>query len=171
MYPGTYQPLQAVSLLLADILQHAHSDDATLSRGLIDAIFELYQVDEGIVSQSEPPRRQLSPSGKDAWTMLVRTRRKALEQIGVDHHVLYPSPVISSSFCICGVRIAQENTVAPGAQQHGGDQSTAGQQEPMMDPFAVNEEQPGLSPGILGPMTIDWRAWDNALDPSIGMIQ
>ena len=171
MYPGTYQPLQAVSTLLADVLQHPHSDDASLSRGLIDAIFELYQVNEGMVSQNEPPRRQLSPLGKDAWTMLLRTRRKALEQIGEDHHVLYPSSTISSSSCICGVKIARDKPDAPASEQHGSsDASPVAQQIGSGDPFGAIEDQPGLSPGILSQMNFDWRAWDNALDPSIGMM-
>lgn len=169
MYPGTYQPLQAVSLLLADILQHSYSDDASLSRGLIDAIFELYQVDEGIVSQNEPPRRRLSPSGKDAWTLLARTRRKALERIGVDHHVLYPSPVVCSSSCICGVRVAPEKPGEPSTQLYwSGDRSTAGQQEIAMDPLVVDEEQAGLTTDSLG--HIDWAAWDNAVGSSLGML-
>ena len=107
MYPGTYQPLQAVSLLLADLLQRPHSDEAGLSRGLIDATFEMYQVGEGIVSQNDPPRRQLSSSGKYAWSILVRTRKKALDLIGQDHHVLLPSHMASSDFCICGQKIAR----------------------------------------------------------------
>ncbi|KAJ9494340.1 hypothetical protein H2202_010123 [Exophiala xenobiotica] len=147
------------------------NDDASLSRGLIDAIFEFYQVDEGIVSQGEPPRRQLSPSGKDAWTMLVRTRRKALEQIGVDHHVLYPSPFISSGSCICGVRVAAEKPGEPSTQQHwSSGPSAAGQQEVAVEPLVVNEEQPELLSSSLGQMDIDWVAWDNAVGPSIGMM-
>ncbi|KAK4948637.1 hypothetical protein LTR10_012641 [Elasticomyces elasticus] len=173
MYPGTYQPLQAVSLLLADLLQHPYSDDASLSRGLIDAIFELYQVDEGIVSQNDPPTRQLSPSGRDAWAMLVRTRRRALEQTGVDHHVLYPSSVVSSSTCICGERIAHDMGSGPGSQQQWGGQPTpSGGRHDEAEPDLLYEDQdpPGLSPGILGQMDFDWRAWDSALGPSEGML-
>ncbi|EXJ80889.1 hypothetical protein A1O3_07177 [Capronia epimyces CBS 606.96] len=162
MYPGTYQPLQAVSLLLADLLQHPHSDDAALSRGLIDAIFELYQVDEGIVSQNDPHQRQLSPAGKDAWNMLVRTRRKALEQIGVDHHVLYPSSVVSLPFCICGERIAQDDPEEPGSRRLWTRVS------PPAHTYDTNLEPAGLSPGSLGQIDFDWSAWDNALGPSVG---
>lgn len=106
MYPGTYQPFQALSLLLADLLQHPHSDEASLSRGIVDATFYLYQVDEGVISQIDPPRRQLSSSGRSAWSMLARTRKKALEIIGEDHHVLLPSQMISADNCVCGERIA-----------------------------------------------------------------
>ena len=121
MYPGTYQPLQAVSLLLADLLRHPHSDDASLSRGLIDAVFELYQVDEGIVSENDPPKRQLSPSGRDAWTMLVRTRQRALQLVGMDHHVLFPSNLVASSRCICGEKTSAtgNDATATALHQHG----------------------------------------------------
>jgi hypothetical protein len=106
MYPGTYQPFQALSLLLADLLENPHSDEASLSRGFVDATFYLYRIDEGIVSQIDPPRRQLSPSGRSAWSMLARTRKKALEIVGEDHHVLLPSQMISADNCVCGERIA-----------------------------------------------------------------
>jgi len=173
MYPGTYQPLQAVSLLLADLLQHPYGDDASLSRGLIDAVFELYQADEGIVSENDPPQRHLSPTGKDAWTMLARTRRRALEQIGVDHHVLYPSSVVSSSICICGEKIAHDPTHnvepddVPGSSQHGSGGGGGGG----ANPYGVTGDQAGiLSPAILGQMDFDWRAWDNAVGPSVGLL-
>lgn len=189
MYPGTYQPLQAVSLLLADLLQHPYSDNAALSRGLIDAIFELYQVDEGIVSQNDPPRRQLSPSGREAWTMLVRTRRKALEQVGMDHHVLFPSAVVSSSTCICGERIDDNGNDARGAQtvqsrreQQQQQQITGGelqldpppqqitQQQGLVseDPTAVATPMPGQM--LIDHVDFDWHAWDNALGPSVGLM-
>lgn len=170
MYPGTYQPLQAVSLLLADLLQHPYSDHASLSRGLIDAVFELYQIDEGIVSRDDPPIRQLSPSGKDAWLMLVRTRRKALEQIGVDHHVLYPS-VVSSDTCVCGetIRTGPINTSSSQSQWASHDlpdepQVTASQ------PEEIHAEELGISPGMLGSMNFDWQAFDEAVGSSIGMM-
>lgn len=171
MYPGTYQPLQAVATLLADLLQHPYSDHAPLSRGLIDAIFELYQVGEGIVSREEPSPRQLSPAGKDAWTMLLRARTKALELIGADHHVLYPSPTITSSSCICGDQIVNDDPTAPSSHQRSsGNLSPAGQEEIPRELFEVDANESNLSPGILSQMTFDWRAWDNALDPSIGMM-
>ena len=173
MYPGTYQPLQPVSLLLADLLQHPHSDDAPLSRGLIDAIFELYRVDEGIVSQNDPPRRQLSPSGREAWAMLVRTRRKALELVGMDHHVLIPSTVISSRFCICGQKIAANNqNELESGEPWGGEPSPGGVQPEGIPRYDIGEEQHEMTPGqmLLGNVDFDWRAWDNALGPSVGLM-
>lgn len=116
MYPGAYQPLQQLSLLLADLLDHAYSEEAATSRGLVDAMFAFYQVDEGIVryyqegsddtyqahfmaGPSAAPsflrrpyqKRNLSPAGRNAWMMLVNARRRALTQIGQDPHVLWPT--------------------------------------------------------------------------------
>ncbi|OAP61017.1 hypothetical protein AYL99_06021 [Fonsecaea erecta] len=173
MYPGTYQPLQAVSLLLADLLQHPYSDDAALSRGLIDAIFELYQVDEGIVSQSDPPRRQLSPSGRDAWTMLVRTRRKALELVGMDYHVLFPSNAVLSSRCICGEKISasdqHHHQQQDSTMQYQPTRPGEGQQPPITP--QIPQDMPGeqTTPGQML-YDFDWHAWDNALGPSIGLM-
>jgi hypothetical protein len=170
MYPGTYQPLQAVSLLLADLLQHPHSDHSSISRGLIDAVFELYQMDEGIVSRDEPPMRQLSPSGKEAWAMLVRTRRKALEQIGVDHHVLYPS-VVSSDTCICSETIRQRPTNSGRSEQQWTSHTTPNDQQGLINqPEDINPEELGISPGILGSMNFDWRAFDEAVGSSGGIM-
>ncbi|OAL25418.1 hypothetical protein AYO20_10452 [Fonsecaea nubica] len=174
MYPGTYQPLQAVSLLLADLLQHPYSDDAALSRGLIDAIFELYQVDEGIVSQSDPPRRQLSPSGRDAWTMLVRTRRKALEQVGMDYHVLFPSNAVLSSRCICGERISAVESQAA-AHQQTMHRTRPGEGQPPVPPLSQDmqgDNQGDQAPGqmLYDQVDFDWHAWDTALGPSIGLM-
>jgi len=170
MYPGTYQPLQAVSLLLADLLQHPYSDHASLSRGLIDAVFELYQIDEGIVSRDDPPTRQLSPSGKDAWLMLARMRRKALEQIGVDHHVLYPS-VVSSDTCICGetIRAGPSNTSSSQLQWTSQDPTDV-QPLPAEQPEEIGAEELGMSPGILGSLNFDWQAFDEAVGSSIGVM-
>lgn len=174
MYPGTYQPLQAVSLLLADLLQHPHSDDANLSRGLIDAIFDLYHVDEGIVSQHEPPKRLLSPSGRDAWTMLVRTRQRALQQVGMDHHVLFPSKVITSNRCICGEKISvgghDHGAAAVEATGRGSVGGGSGLSSQL--PEEMQEDQAEQTPGqmLYDPVDFDWHAWDNALGPSVGLM-
>jgi hypothetical protein len=178
MYPGTYQPLQAVSLLLADLLQHPHSDEADLSRGLIDAVFGLYQVDEGIVSQNEPPKRQLSPSGRDAWTMLAQTRQRALQQVGMDHHVLFPSNVVtSSSRCICGERISVSGEDAD-VQQSPPRRASRGVSSGQTAIDMGSRLPPGLgdsgeqTPGeiLYGQVDFDWHEWDNALGPSVGLM-
>ena len=173
MYPGIYQPLQAVSLVLADLLRQPHSDNASMSQGLIDTIFELYQVDEGIVTKRDPPSRRLSPSGRDAWMMLVSTRRKALEQIGADHHVLMPSAVVSSNSCICGERISGSNESDQGRQQPPSREYLSPMYQHVPVPrYEMNEGRSGLTPETpsLGNVKFDWCEWDQALGLSVGLM-
>lgn len=102
MYPGIYQPLQPLAVLLTDLLRCPYSDEALLPRSLIDAVFDLYRVDHGVVSEGVSPLRSLSTFGKDAWWMLIRARTKALEVVGQDPHVLYPFRVAADQKCVCG---------------------------------------------------------------------
>ncbi|KAL1303170.1 hypothetical protein AAFC00_006597 [Neodothiora populina] len=129
MYPGTYQPLQPLSLILADLIEEPKSDEAETSIGLVDAMFALYQVGEGVTSSGSQPtpnpsssattassrlrsgtqtrRRFLSRAGQEVWSFLVSARRKALLQLGQDPHVLLPVSVDWSSYaaqptCVCG---------------------------------------------------------------------
>lgn len=175
MYPGTYQPLQAVALLLADLLQNPWSDDASLSRGLVDAIFDLYQVDEGMVSRNDPPRRKLSTSGKDAWSMLVRTRKKALEHIGQDPHVLFPQRLATSDFCLCGERIAGRDPRRPDRDEQPQLQSAHGQwtERPTtpMNAYGLAEEEQGSIPAqddLIGNVDFDWLEWDASVGVLMG---
>ena len=167
MYPGTYQPLQAMSLLLADLLQYPHSDHAGLSQGLVDSVFDLYQVDHGILTKSNPPHRRLSPSGKAAWKILIRTRRKALEQTGVDHHVLFPSSSVLSNFCICGERISHDE-LGRSSEQQGQEQQLLLLPEPAFDLPEVFQG-PLEEPVLPGSTDFDWDAWDHALGQAVGI--
>ena len=47
MYPGTFQSLQPLAALLADLLGHPQSSRAEQSRGLVDVVFKIYQVVNG----------------------------------------------------------------------------------------------------------------------------
>ena len=169
MYPGTYQPLQAVSLLLADLLQRPHSDEASLSRGLIDACFETYQVDEGLVSQSDSPRRQLSSLGKDAWSILVRARKKALDLIDQDHHVLLPSHMASSDFCICGQKIAR---LRVGDRDNDGSQTQWRDIAPSPGNAYEMTERHDLTPtqAFIGNNDFDWDTWDASVGQLTGLM-
>jgi hypothetical protein len=169
MYPGTYQPLQAVSLLLADLLQRPYSNEASLSRGLIDATFEMYQVGEGIVSQSDPPRRQLSSSGKYAWSILVRTRKKALDLISQDHHVLLPSHMASSDFCICGQRIARLRT---GDRDEDGSQTQWRDMAPSPGNAYEMTDRHDLTPTQMFVVNndFDWDTWDASVGQLTGLM-
>ena len=170
MYPGTFQPLQAVSLLLADLLQYPHSDEASDSRALVDAVFDLYKVDEGIISQNSPPRRQLSPSGKAAWSFLSRTRKKALAQTGQDHHILFPSRKVFSDFCICGERISYAQALKRDDQESQSEHRPTLASPPHQ--FDVPDDQEVITPGqiSIGDIDFDWQEWESTLGTSMGMM-
>lgn len=166
MYPGTYQPLQAMSLLLTDLLSYPHSDEAPVSQGLVDAIFDLYQVDHGMITSTDPPQRTLSPSGREAWSMLWCIRSKALKQMDQDPHVVLPSSTASSHTCICGERIAHEVLLTDAPEQSE------------VSPWDAEEEESemALPPGQVlpivetapGQMGFDWDEWDAYLGSATG---
>lgn len=119
MYPGNYQPLQAVAALLTDILEQPSSNEASTSRQLIDKVFSLLGDDSGVVAEQNGrmQQRRLSQSGKQAWTMLSHLRRRAWRSMGVDPAVLWTSarsPMHSSSDNQSSLDSGQ-----PGAAMHG----------------------------------------------------
>ena len=176
MYPGTYQPLQAVALLLADLLQHPWSDEASLSRGLVDAIFDMYHVDEGMVSRSDPPKRNLSTSGKDAWSMLARTRKKALDQIKEDSHVLLPHRLADSDFCLCGERIAKRNPLLKSGETSALQQPHGQWRDSSPSPlnnYTVSEEGhiSAMAPdNLIESIDFNWLEWDASVGSSMGLM-
>lgn len=168
MYPGIYQPLQAVSLLLADLLRYPHSDEASLSRGLVDAVFDQYQVDEGLVGHSYPPERRLSPLGRDAWAMLAEARKKVLEQLGEDHHVLLPSRSPYSDICICGERFAESQQCNQPEEYPRSEPA-----ESFLSPahlFETTNIQGISSLPAVGHTEFDWQEWDATVGNSLGFL-
>ncbi|KAF2096748.1 hypothetical protein NA57DRAFT_78343 [Rhizodiscina lignyota] len=93
IYPGNYQPLQAVSVLLADLAENPKSNEASTSRYLIDSVFSLLEHEGGVVAEHDGHLhpRGLPKAGKAAWKMLWQLRRRALRRMGVDPSVLWAS--------------------------------------------------------------------------------
>jgi hypothetical protein len=91
IYPGNYQPLQAVALLLTDILDKPTSNEASASHYLIDRVFSLLGEEDGVVAEQNGhlQQRKLSISGKKAWAMLWHLRRRALQSMGADPSILW----------------------------------------------------------------------------------
>lgn len=161
MYPNTYQPLQALSILIADLLNYPNSEEAPNLRGLVDATFELYEADEGVIGHSGSPSRQLSPVSREAWNMLLRARRRALEQMNHDPHVLLPSFIPTGPQCICGETIAHET---PSTVEESISDPQANIRE-VSNIFPPTEEtawgpSPDMNPGYI-PMGFDWDEWDS----------
>jgi hypothetical protein len=185
-YPRTYQPLHALSLLLADLLTspNATSRDqqaSSLSRGLIDAVFELYEVGEGIVTASDLSRRQLSPEGNQVWAMLLNARRTAFERTGQDPQVLIPFPASSTSeTCMCGKKIAaglksislpaspsnlsprniERTTLSEVESAQNADRPDEGRFDPREDDMSdMGDDEQGKEEEHLD-LNFDWDTWD-----------
>jgi hypothetical protein len=91
MYPGNYQPLQAVAALLADMLENPSSPETQQSRFLIDTVFSLNQREHGVVAEDNGhvQPRHLSDGDKRAWTMLRKFRHRVWKQMGIDPTVMW----------------------------------------------------------------------------------
>lgn len=78
LYPGTFQPLQAVSSLLIDMSEYPTSNEAQISRRLIDRVFSLLNHEQGVAAEYRGilKQRRLSASGREAWRMLWKLRRR-----------------------------------------------------------------------------------------------
>jgi hypothetical protein len=87
VYPGNYQPLQAVAVLLADLADDSVSPEASISRVLIDRVFSLLgPAGSGVVAHhyGRPLQRRLSTSSQEVWTMLRRLRRRVWKEMKID---------------------------------------------------------------------------------------
>ena len=91
LYPGNYQPLQAITLLLVDLIERPTSIEAPTSRHLVDRVFSLLDHEQGVVVErnGHRQRRRLSGSGRESWVMLLRLRRRAWTGMRLDPNVLW----------------------------------------------------------------------------------
>ncbi|RFU27671.1 hypothetical protein B7463_g8653, partial [Scytalidium lignicola] len=89
LYPGTYQPLQAMAILLADVLKSPHSAEAQHSRTLVERLFSMVGSDGVGWYKESNPRRSLSTAGKEVWKMLRRLRRQAWKKAGIDPDMVW----------------------------------------------------------------------------------
>ena len=100
--------------------------------------------------------------------MLAQTRKKVLEQLGEDHHVLVPSRVPYSDMCICRERVARNQ---PRIQPEGGPRQEPA--ENFASPANLSEiiDIHGLSsPTAMSNAGFDWQEWDAAVGASMGFV-
>ena len=83
LYPGNYQPLQAVSVLLVDMLHHPAAPETVESRRLIDSIFSLIGPDGRVTASGSDGSSHISP--RDVWQRLENLRRKVWAKMGLDY--------------------------------------------------------------------------------------
>jgi hypothetical protein len=83
LYPGNYQPLQSVSVLLVDLFNHPSAAETVESRRLLDSAFALIGPD-GRVSASGCEGSTYT-SHQDVWQRLENLRRKVWAKLGLDY--------------------------------------------------------------------------------------
>ncbi|KFY48492.1 hypothetical protein V495_01306 [Pseudogymnoascus sp. VKM F-4514 (FW-929)] len=94
LYPGAYQPLQCVAVLLIDLLKAPQSLEASKSQALLEHTFSLVgpegRITNGTLNvASWPNQRYPSAGAKQAWMRLEKLRSKVWQKLGLDHSVLW----------------------------------------------------------------------------------
>ncbi|KAE9365933.1 hypothetical protein N431DRAFT_487811 [Stipitochalara longipes BDJ] len=122
VYPGMYQPLQAVATILVDLCNSPTSHEARDSRILVDYVFSMMEPDGGVVAEDEhaPISRQLSSGGKKAWDILRKMRRKAWIKVGLDPYLIWMSSE--------GLSATLEDRTAVGPHEDGWEQQATAQE-------------------------------------------
>ncbi|EYE98829.1 putative C6 transcription factor [Aspergillus ruber CBS 135680] len=90
-WPGNHQPMHATMIMLIDLYERPHSQEAFKSRALIDQIFSLSGPDGGVVGGEDgvSTQRPLKDGGREAWDMIRRLRQKAWQKAGLNPQRLW----------------------------------------------------------------------------------
>ncbi|KFZ07010.1 hypothetical protein V501_06860 [Pseudogymnoascus sp. VKM F-4519 (FW-2642)] len=102
LYPGAYQPLQCVAVMLIDLLKAPVSPEAAKSQSLLENIFSLLgpegRISSGTLNVSSwPNQRYASAGAKQAWMRLEKLRSKVWQKLGLDHSVLWARTIGKTS--------------------------------------------------------------------------
>ncbi|KAK5948416.1 hypothetical protein OHC33_010590 [Knufia fluminis] len=85
---GTLHPMHATIIMLIDLHDRPHSDEAPRSRAMIDKMFSLASPEKGIVD-NKFIALPLKEGGTEAWTMLRKLRHRTWQKAGLDPDVLW----------------------------------------------------------------------------------
>ncbi len=97
--------------------------------------------------------------------MLIRTRRKALEQMGKDPHVLLPSGTFGANTCICGLEISVHEQLLQAPVRRAPGPPDASPPEDPPSEGAEGADVPGM-----GEMGFNWDEWDSILGTGTGIL-
>jgi len=87
-WSSMYHPMHATIILLIDLHDRPHSDEAPRSRAMIDRMFSLGSPEKGLVDDKFTAV-PLKEGGTEAWTMLQKLRYRAWQKAGLDPDVLW----------------------------------------------------------------------------------
>ncbi|KAK5095879.1 hypothetical protein LTR70_003198 [Exophiala xenobiotica] len=87
-WSSMYHPMHATIILLIDLHDRPHSDEAPRSRAMIDRMFSLGSPEKGLVDDKFTAV-PLKEGGTEAWTMLQKLRHRAWQKAGLDPDVLW----------------------------------------------------------------------------------
>jgi hypothetical protein len=101
LYPGAYQPLQPVAVLLIDLLNNPKSEESARSRALLEKAFSMLGPGGRMTNGSLgvncwPDQRYASGGSKQAWMRLEKLRSKVWQKLGLDHNVLWMRSISAS---------------------------------------------------------------------------
>jgi hypothetical protein len=92
-WPGYHQPLNAITLLLTDLIQFPTSGHAANSIQVVDLVFALLGPDGGIVAGAGESQtivhRRLLEGGRESWQYIGRLRREAWRRAERDPAVVW----------------------------------------------------------------------------------
>ena len=102
LYPGAYQPLQPVAVLLIDLLNNPTSEESTKSQALLQQTFSMLgpegRITNGVLSMNcWSDHRYASAGSKQAWMRLEKLRSKVWQKLGLDHNVLWMRSISASA--------------------------------------------------------------------------
>lgn len=186
LYPGSYQPLQATAILLADLLKSPYSAEAQHSRTLVEKLFSLVGP-EGVGRYKEKDsKRNLSNAGKEVWEMLRRLRRQAWIKAGIDPDMVWmdgnftQDPGASENTATAEQPPAPQLNLAATGISNMEDAHPTNETNAMAGTSGLNQvpdefwtENPELyvdNPNIYGQFTLgdvdylDWGEWDSLVD-------
>ena len=170
--PGTHQPMHPSVILLVDLYERPNSEEAPISRALIDKFFSISEPGGMIANDGEEtitskqPRRE---SHHEEWSLLRRLREKAWQKAGLDPKIFWTKEmqVQTGVAWPSGSRFASQGVLGPLQNQA---ELKTGQGTGIV---AVSQlpQPPGLStqksclPGTGNPFT---RQSEETMDTTVG---
>jgi hypothetical protein len=164
-WPGRYQPLHALMILIREIDQNPRSASATAYRTIVDQALALCSPSGGltVTDTNGLVHRQLNDGGSEAWDLITRLRARVWTKCGADPDIL-PS---REDVLVCAKERAAELMVFDDTPREVDDITTSSEQYSGSQVQSVDHHQSEwLSEEDIirggGPTpNIDWAEWED----------